>query len=109
LTSIEATLRKHDEKVRLAPVVAQRRLGLGGPWRAIPVLVLPESGGARRRLAAHASVLDRAYPLRGRELTTRLRARRGLDRLGGVLLLPVTRDMGAGRAAATPHRVPRSR
>ncbi|HEX5589795.1 MAG TPA: helix-turn-helix transcriptional regulator, partial [Candidatus Limnocylindrales bacterium] len=46
LTSIEATLRKHDEKVRLAPVVAQRRLGLGGPWRAIPVLVLPESGGA---------------------------------------------------------------
>jgi transcriptional regulator with XRE-family HTH domain len=50
LTSMEATLRKHDEKVRLAPTIVRRRLGLAGPWRVVPILVLPESGASRRRV-----------------------------------------------------------
>jgi transcriptional regulator with XRE-family HTH domain len=66
LLSIEATLRKHDEKCRLAPRIAQARLAIGPGWRAAAVLVLPDTGASRRRVAAHAAVLDRVYPLRGR-------------------------------------------
>jgi transcriptional regulator with XRE-family HTH domain len=61
LGSIEATLRRHDEKSRLASVVAAKRFG----WRPLTiarVLVLPESRRARRQVASYAGVLDRAYP-----------------------------------------------
>ena len=67
LASVEATLRKHDEKVRLAPSVAAGRFG----WRPASVgrlLVFPEDRTERRRVAAHASVMDGAYPMRSREV-----------------------------------------
>jgi hypothetical protein len=61
LTSIEETLRRHDEKVRLAAGVAQDRL----QWRSTSTSrlpVLPESSTARGRLARHAGILDSFLP-----------------------------------------------
>jgi transcriptional regulator with XRE-family HTH domain len=66
LASVEATLRKLDEKVRLAAKIA-RPLG----WRRASVsrlLVLPEDRTQRRRVAGHAAVLERAFPIRSRDV-----------------------------------------
>jgi transcriptional regulator with XRE-family HTH domain len=76
LVSIEATLRKHDEKVRLAPAIAVERFG----WRAAAVggvVVLPPDRTERRRVDRHAAVLMRALPVRGHDL------RRWLQRPAG--------------------------
>ncbi len=64
LVSIEATLRKHDEKVRLGPKVAAERFG----WRAVVVgglVALPSDRTQRRRADRHEAVLGRALPVRG--------------------------------------------
>ncbi len=63
LVSLEATLRKLDEKVRLAPRIALRRFG----WRATfasRLLVFPDARSERRRVGAHGAVLDGAFPIR---------------------------------------------
>lgn len=72
LTSVEETLRRHDAKVRLAPLLAEERFG----WRPLHVsrlLVLPEDRTARRRVARQAALLDRALPARGRAVRDWLR------------------------------------
>jgi transcriptional regulator with XRE-family HTH domain len=107
LTSMEATLRKHDEKVRLAPTIVRRRLGLAGPWRVVPILVLPESGASRRRVTGHAAVLDPRYPLRGRDLAARLAARQVTDGDGGLFFLPLTHGASERSGGPPPHRVRR--
>lgn len=64
MTSLESTLRKHDEKVRLAPGVVAKRVG----WRPRTVcrlLVLPDDRTARRRVERADQVLRRVYPARG--------------------------------------------
>jgi transcriptional regulator with XRE-family HTH domain len=61
--SAEATLRKLDEKVRLATKVALERFG----WRARAasrLLVLAEGRTARRRIERHAALLEGAFPCR---------------------------------------------
>ncbi len=66
LASIEATLRKLDEKVRLAAAIVRPFA-----WRPTSVsrlLVLPEDRTQRRRVTAHASILAGAYPIRTREV-----------------------------------------
>ncbi|MGH2465323.1 MAG: helix-turn-helix transcriptional regulator [Candidatus Limnocylindrales bacterium] len=63
LVSIEATLRKLDEKTRLAPAIATARFG----WQPAAVgrlLVLPDVRSERRRAASHGAVLDGALPVR---------------------------------------------
>lgn len=63
LPSAEATLRKLDEKSRLAIGVAGKRFD----WRPKSVsrlLVMPESSTLRRRAARHASLFDRSLPAR---------------------------------------------
>jgi hypothetical protein len=68
LTSIEATLRKLDEKVRLAGVLAR-----DPGWRAersARLIVLPATTTARRAVVRHGAVLDVAAPLRGRGLSS---------------------------------------
>lgn len=87
LTSIEATLRKHDEKVRLGPEVVAERLG----WRPRSVaqlLVLPETRTARRHVEQAERVLGRAYPTRGWAMRRWLRA--PIGRGDGILLLSST-------------------
>jgi hypothetical protein len=64
LIVVEATLRKHDEKARLAPAIASERFG----WRPVAVtrlLVLPSLSTQRRRVERHAAVMNAAYALRG--------------------------------------------
>ena len=102
LASLEATLRKHDEKARLGPAVATKRLG----WRPETVsrlIVLPATRTTSRRLAAHATVLDTAYPVRGRPLRAWLQ--RPTGELSGLLLVT---DIAPGRGMARtagPNRV----
>jgi hypothetical protein len=72
LVSLEETLRKHDEKVRLARRIAEEQPG----WRARAVgrlLILPDDMTARRRVARHAAVLEVAYPARGSAVRAWLR------------------------------------
>jgi transcriptional regulator with XRE-family HTH domain len=97
LTSLEETLRRLDQKVRLGPAIAAERLG----WEATAasrLLVLPESTTTRRRLATHAAVLGATLPKRGVELRRWLKSP---DRLcAGIGLLPPSRAGSASDPAA---------
>lgn len=73
IVSIEETLRKHDEKVRLAARIATEQLGWA-TGNAARLLVLPSLATARRRVERHGQVLSGAYPERGARLRTRLAA-----------------------------------
>ena len=84
LTSIEETLRKHDEKTRLAPRIAAADLG----WVAASVarlLVLPDLSTPRRRVARHEAALGAAYPARRQWLRDWLGAPTG--RMSGLLFV----------------------
>ncbi len=86
LPSVEATIRKHDEKARLAARIAADEFG----WRAAAVarlLVLPEHSTPRRRVQRHADVMSLAYPARGHEL--RRWVARPEGPLAGLLFLAV--------------------
>lgn len=101
LTSVEATLRKHDEKVRLAPRIAATRFG----WRAAAVarlLVLPAESTARRHVGRHADVLDRALPARGDVVRAWLRTPTGP--LAGLLFVPDTNPGSARQGGVTRVR-----
>ena len=86
LASLEATIRKLDEKVRLVRQrVAMDHLG----WQPLIVgrlLVLPDSTTARRRVAALDTVLRVAFPDRGPEVRRWLREPVGP--LSGILFQP---------------------
>jgi transcriptional regulator with XRE-family HTH domain len=63
LPSAEASLRKLDEKTRLAPKVARERFG----WRGAAVgrlVVMLDTSTLRRRVGRHAGLLGRALPAR---------------------------------------------
>jgi hypothetical protein len=78
ISAIEQTLRKLDEKVRLAPGIAKDRFA----WRVRQVgwlLVMPENSTLRRKVSAHASIFDRALPARGGQV------RRWIKRPSGAL------------------------
>jgi transcriptional regulator with XRE-family HTH domain len=67
LVAVEETLRKHDEKVRLAQRIAAQQFN----WLATGVgrlLVFPGLSTPRRRVARHRAVMGAAYPLRGADL-----------------------------------------
>lgn len=97
LTSVEATLRKHDEKTRLAPRLVRDRVGWT-PRSLGRVLVLPESRTARRHLARAAAVLDATYPLRSHGL--RAWVRTPIGSVGGVLILTDTNDRSPRRGSS---------
>ena len=96
LTSVEATLRKHDEKVRLSPAIVRERFGWV-PWTVARLLVLPSASTPRRRVAALAEILDRVYPLR--EDTLREWLHRPVGRGDGILFAGLRR-----RPSTTPSR-----
>lgn len=99
LTSLEATLRKHDEKVRLGPRMARDRFGRTARTVA-GILVLGDDSTSRRRVERLGPLLEAAYPMRGRVVWAVLAAPRdsvrGLVFLspttpGGVRVVPVSR------------------
>ncbi|MGH2512757.1 MAG: helix-turn-helix domain-containing protein [Candidatus Limnocylindrales bacterium] len=84
LASIEATVRKLDEKARLGPRIA-RRLG----WEPAVVsrlVVLPDDRTQRRRVAAYGSVLDPAFPVRTRQVRAWCAVPSGS--IAGLMFLP---------------------
>ena len=116
LVSVEATLRKLDEKVRLAPVVVPwpdtqsasvaDQLPPRRPRSIGRLLLLPATTTSRRRVARHAPVLDTALPMRGEEIRGWLRRPTGAA--AGIILIemaPHIRGADARSGAASPHRV----
>jgi transcriptional regulator with XRE-family HTH domain len=103
LTSVEATLRKHDEKVRLAARIAEERFG----WRAAStarLLVLPNLSTARRRVERQRAVLGTAYPVRGDALRTWLRQPTGRP-VSGLLFVSVAHPVRGRTRAITRKRI----
>ena len=104
LVAIEETLRKHDEKVRLAARIAAEQLG----WNALAVarlLVLPSLPTPRRRVKRHAAVMQVAYPDRGTELQRWLAAPR-VPATAGLLFVDAERSSRAiGRKRIRSARV----
>jgi transcriptional regulator with XRE-family HTH domain len=102
--ALEATLRKHDEKARLAAQIARERLG----WNALGtarLLVLPSTSTARRRVDRHAAVMDVSYPLRGASLRRWMAAPSGSH--AGLLFIDVDQARTTGRAPISRKRVRR--
>jgi len=108
LVSVESTLRKLDEKVRLGPKIVGERFG----WRPAAVgrlLILPSDRTQRRHVERHAAVLDRAVAIRGRAVRAWLRDPRGpLAALWFVSptnpAAPRTNPAGAADATAARYR-----
>ena len=101
LVSIEATLRKLDEKARLAATIA-RSLG----WQAAStsrLLILPDDRTHRRRVAAHAAILDGAFPSRWRELSRWCRSPSG--EIAGLVFLNDRRGRRQSQAIGPRERV----
>ena len=111
IVSVEATIRKLDEKSRVGPEVAAARFG----WQATSVsrmLVLPRSATSWRAIDRHRAVFDRALPDRGAPLSAWLRSPTGA--VSGILTVPITKLSGVRtgvggaqrvRAPGTPLRV----
>jgi transcriptional regulator with XRE-family HTH domain len=102
LVAIEETLRKHDQKARLAPRIASEQFG----WKAIGaarLLVLPSLSTPRRRVERHAAVMDVAYPLRGASLRRWIGSPTGPA--AGLLFLDVDTRIGAGRMSLSRKRI----
>jgi transcriptional regulator with XRE-family HTH domain len=105
LASVEETLRKHDEKARLAPKIA--RTHGWEPARIGRLLVFPDDRTQRRRVADHESVITGAYPMRSRRAKAWCRAPEGA--MSGLLFLPDSIPGGhkVGRGPRQRVRVPR--
>ena len=108
LTSVEATLRKHDQKVRLARQIASDRFG----WQARAVsrlLVLPDLSTPRRHVQRHGQVMLSTYPMRGAAIREWLREPVG-GTVSGLLFLSPTHDGRDRRGPVSRKRIchPRS-
>jgi len=102
INSIEETLRRHDEKVRLGPRIARARFG----WQASNtsrILVLGEHRSARRHVVAHHVVLDSAMPEENVAVRRWLTSPVGSIR--GRWFLPYMRPGGIRREPGGPDRV----
>ncbi len=94
ITTLEATVRKIDEKDRLVRrLVCRERFGFT-PWCVGRVLVLPDSSTSRRRLRSHAVVLDASLPARAAMLRRWLADPNG--DLSGIWMVADT-NPGGGR------------
>lgn len=97
IVSIEETLRKHDEKARLAPRIAAERFGWR-PGATAKLLVLPATSTARRRVDRHAAVMRAAYS--DRLATIRTWIRDPIGPMSGVLF----EDPAAGNGRSARRR-----
>jgi hypothetical protein len=102
LVAIEETLRKHDQKVRLAPRIAAEQFGLKATGTA-RLLVLPSLSTPRRRVERHAAVMDVAYPMRTGELRRWIGS--PTEPAAGLLFLDLDSGSGSGRSAISRRRI----
>jgi len=102
LVSVEATLRKLDEKERLAATVALKRFG----WQARSVsrlLVIAEGPTARRRVQRHAALFSRAFP--ARNVAVRRWLRKPVGRLSGLWFFSDSNGRSGKSDRRRPDRV----
>jgi transcriptional regulator with XRE-family HTH domain len=102
IASVEATLRKMDEKVRLTPKIALARFS----WDAAVVgrlLVLPDQRSERRRVAANSSVFDRAFPTRS--YAARRWCRSPAGSVAALLFLPQPASRRSAPRGAARQRI----
>lgn len=99
IPSLEETLRKLDEKARLAAIIGREQFG----WQARAVgrvMVLASSSTMRARIARHASVIEHAFPLRGADLQQWLAQPHGSA--SGVWFVSNT-NRGSGKSSPPAH------
>ena len=101
LSSIEATLRKLDEKARLVrDRLARERFGWQ-PRFVGRILVLPDDTSARRAVARYASTLELALPARGADVRQWLKQPAG--DIGGIVFISVASGTVVEAARARVH------
>jgi hypothetical protein len=105
LTSIEETLRKHDEKQRLGAGIAHDRFAWDKPTAVCRMLVLPDTSTQRRRVSRHNAVLSHAYRLRSHAARSWLRSPDGSVSL--LIFTPVARGARGMRGCLSKKRVRR--
>ena len=107
LVSVEAMLRKLDQKVRLADTIVRRRLN----WQPVAIarlLVLPATDSARAQVSRQRLVLGAAFPLRGTALRAWLaEPTAARSPVSGLLYVTPTRNSG-GNSAVTRVRARRA-
>lgn len=102
VASVEETLRKHDEKVRLAPKVARERFG----WKArstARLLAFPEHRTIRRQVEDKAALFSRGYPMRN--VAVRRWLLEPAEAMSGILFLPDTNEPRCMRKRPARKRV----
>jgi len=105
LVSVEETLRKHGEKMRLGAAIA-RPLGWS-PSVVARLLVLPEDRTQRRRVLANERVMANAYPARAHAVKSWCREPVGA--ISGLLFLSDSAASGRMVERARQQRVRPSR
>lgn len=106
VTSAEATIRRLDEKLRLAAGVALERFG----WKATTVsrvLVVEDSSTARDRVESGAALFDAAFPARTVAFRRWLRAPVGA--VSGLVFFRRTNRRGGTEPPRGRHRIKRVR
>ncbi len=104
LVSLDATLRKLDEKVRLVTErLCRKRFGWS-PRSVGRILILPDDTTARRAVARHAATLDLALPARGTEVRRWLRRPEG--NIAGILFVAMGPRAVPDAARQRVHRPP---
>ena len=106
IVSGEETLRKHDEKARLAGRIAVEQFG----WRARIVsrlLILPDLSTPRRQVERVATVMHVAYPDRG--VAVREWLARPAGPVAGIVFLPAIEGPKRGVTGALSRRRVRRR
>jgi transcriptional regulator with XRE-family HTH domain len=108
LLALDETVRKLDEKARLARVLVRERIS----WQPEAIgrlLVLPATDAARRRVSVGAArpILDAALPTRGRAMRQWLHAPRGP--VAGILFLSFAKQGVVTRGQGGSDRVRRGR
>jgi transcriptional regulator with XRE-family HTH domain len=104
LVSLEATLRKLDEKVRLVTErLCRERFGWS-PRSVGRMLVLPDDTSARRAVARQAGTLEVALPARGTVVRRWMRTPEG--NVAGILFVPIGSRVVPDAARRRVHRPP---
>ena len=98
LVSVEETVRKHDQKARLAARIAAESFGWR-PARVSRLLVLPDQSTTRRRVTRHEAVMTAAYPVRSSAVRGWLKSPTGFVS-GLVFVTPPEQPWPAGRGVA---------
>lgn len=104
ITSAEATIRKLDEKARLAAQIAHQRFG----WQAATVgrlLVVQKTTTARRRLEEAGRLFDAAFPARNVDVRRWLRSPNAP--LSGLMFVPLSSPSTGKTKRGGRHRVRR--